>query len=172
MTYRILLPLLLAAACSPAPDALPGDPKAVAAEIRAANAALLDALNAHDIPGVLAFYETGPQFRYVGCTNVIQTSAVFGSIITGYHRSHPDVTYDMAVIGVEVLDRDGGIATLSGESDSLELLTTRVWRRGADGAWKVAYEHESWPGCEPPVRPHPGTAVGDTAALETPPTRD
>jgi ketosteroid isomerase-like protein len=172
MTYRILLPLLLVAACSPASDALPGDRKVVADEIRAANVALLDALNAHDIPGVLAFYETGPQFQYVGCTNVIRTSAVFGSIIAGYHRSHPDVTYDMAVIGLEVLDRDGGIATLAGESDSLKLLTTRVWRRGADDAWKVAYEHESWPGCEPPALPHPGTAVGDTATLEPLPARD
>jgi len=173
MTYRFLVPLLLVAACSPASETLSeSDRNAVAGEIRAANVALLEALNAHDIPRVLDLYETGPQFHYVGCTNVIQTSAVFGSIVAGYHKSHPDVTYEMAVTGLVVLDRDNGVATLLGESDSLKLFTTRVWRRSEDGSWKVAYEHESWPGCSAPALPHPGTIPGDTLSLEPPPTGD
>ncbi|HKJ01050.1 MAG TPA: nuclear transport factor 2 family protein [Longimicrobiales bacterium] len=167
---RFLLVLLLATGCTPASTALSdAGRKAVADEVRAANGALVDALNAHDADGVLALYETGPQFQYVGCTSVIPTSDVFGSITRGYLRQHPDVTYGMVVTALEVLDRDVAVSTLQGESDSLQLFTTRVWRRGEDGSWKVAYEHESWPGCKAPTMPHPGTAPGDTAGLEPAP---
>jgi len=164
---RFLLVLLLATGCTPASTALSdAERKAATDEVRAANGALLDALNAHDADRVLALYETGPQFQYVGCTSVIPTSDVFASITRGYLRQHPDVTYRMTVTALQVLDRDVAVSTLQGESGSLQLFTTRVWRRSEDGAWKVAYEHESWPGCNPPAMPHPGTAPGDTTSLQ------
>jgi len=166
----ILSTLLLLAACSPSPGPLSdAERDAIVGEVRTANAALLEALNAHDVERVLAFYEDGPQFRYVGCTSMIQTSDVFRAVITGYHRNRPDVTYEMAVTDLAVLDRNAAVATLLGESASLELFTTRVWRRGEEGSWKIAYEHESWPGCDPPKLPHPGTIPGDTLALEPSP---
>ena len=167
---RFLLTLLLAAACTPAQQALTdADRDAVTGQVRDANVALVDALNAHDVPTVLDFYESGPQFEYVGCTQIIPTSDVFRSIVAGYHRARPDVTWEMAVTRLEVLDRNAAVAMLQGESDSLKLFTTRIWRRNADGAWKIAYEHESWPGCKPPALPHPGTIPGDTLLLEPPP---
>jgi len=167
---RFLLVLLIAAGCTPTATALSdADRKAITGEVYTANVALVDALNAHDAPQVLDFYEAGPQFQYVGCTSIIQTSAVFGAITTGYLKDKTDVTYEMAVTGLEVLNRDAAVATLQGESDSLKLFTTRVWRRGDNGAWKIAYEHESWPGCKPPSLPHPGTVPGDTTSMNPAP---
>lgn len=163
---KFLLALLLAAACTPAQQALTdAERDAATGGVRDANVELMDALNAHDVPRILDFYETGPQFEYVGCTQIIPTSDVFRAITNGYHRQRPDVTYEMVVTRLEVLDRNAAVATLQGETDSLAMFTTRIWRRNAEGAWKIAYEHESWPGCKEPVMPHPGTAAGDTASL-------
>ena len=171
MNHRSLVPLLLLAACSPTSNTLSeSDSRAVVAEVTSANMELLEALNAHDAPAVLAFYETGPQFQYIGCTSIVPTSDVFGAITAGYLRMRPDVTYEMTVTGLQVLNRNAAVATLTGESDSLKLFTTRVWRRGDDDRWKIAYEHESWPGCDPPPLPHPGTIPDDTRLLDPPPT--
>ena len=165
----LLSALLLAAACTPAGAPTSGPERDEAAEeIGSANMALIGALNAHDADSILSFYDSTASFTYLGCTSMLQGGHTFAGIVRGYHKMRPDVTWEVGISSLDVLDADVAVVSLQGESDSLQLFTTRVWKRGEDGRWRVAYEHESWPGCSPPRAPHPGINPGDSLSMDFP----
>ncbi len=182
MTTTQALPLLFALATACAPDPAPsmdaqgngkeaGPRDAVASEVRAASMALVEAMNAHVPDSILAFYDLGADFTYVGCTNFTFAGETFADIVMGYHLANPEVRYDMAVQSVRVLGPDAAVVSLRGTSSpDLELFTTRVMKRGEDGRWRVTWEHESWPACPAPMAMHPGTVADDPAATEPPAT--
>lgn len=162
------LPLaVLVAACAPASGPLSdAQTRAVDREVREASAALVDAMNAHEADTILSFYRLDDAFTYVGCTGMTFQASVFEGLLRGYHRNNPDAETAMSVQRLRVLDAGTAVVTLQGSSGDIEaLFTTRVFQRGDEGGWQVVYEHESWPGCPDPVRPHPGSLPGDTVSL-------
>ncbi len=156
MTPSRTLPLLLlAAACAPAPAAFTGVQRdAVAAEARAATLALVDALNAHDADSILTFYSLDDDFTQVACTDFVFGGQGFAGLTRSLHANYRDAVYDMSVVSVRVLGPDAAVVSLRGTMLA-PLFVTRVLRRGENGRWLVAWEHESWPGCPDPTAPHP-----------------
>jgi hypothetical protein len=66
---------------------------------------------------------------------------------------------------VQVLSPTAAVALQRGSSSRAPaLFWTRVLVK-EDGRWVITYEHQSWPGCDPPPAPHPYTAPGDSAGL-------
>lgn len=157
-TRPLALAALLTVAC--VPDGGPvsfsdEDRAAAAAEARAASLALLDALNSHDGDAILAFYDLDDDFTYVACTNFMFGGRGYAGLTRSLHANYDDAGYDMAVQSVRVLGRDVAVVSLQG-TFLAPLFVTRVLRRNAEGRWLVTWEHESWPGCDEPVRMHPG----------------
>lgn len=167
MTRIRFLPLaVLVAACTSGASLSDSQKQAVDREVREVSAALVDALNAHDADAILGFYSLDDDFTYVGCTGFTFQASVFESLLRGYHRAHPDAETAMSVQRLRVLTPETAVVSLQGPSGDLEaLFTTRVLQKNAQGEWKVVYEHESWPDCSEPVRPHPGSAPGDSVPL-------
>lgn len=166
MKPKHLLPLLLLAAACSAPEGLSdADRQGIEAQVRAATAELQSALNAHDPDAILAHYSLDVDFVYVGCTNSMFGGELFGNIVGQYHRTNTEATYEYAVQSVRVLGPASAVVSLQGAAGPLEMFVTRALVRGDDGAWRIAYEHESWPGCAAPRAPHPGTAPGDTSLV-------
>lgn len=165
---RVLPLLLLAAACVPAPATFTdAERDAAAAEVRVASLALVDALNAHDADSILTFYSLDDDFTQVACTGFVFGGKGFASLTRSLHANYRDAVYDMAVDGVRVLGPDAAVASLRGTMLA-PLFVTRVLRRGENGRWLVAWEHESWPGCPNPTTSHAGSLTGDTAIAESP----
>jgi len=166
MTPSRLLPLLLLlASCNgPAPSTGGAGREALEAEVRAASQALLDALNAHDADAILAFYALGEDFTQVACTEVRRGGQGFANLTRAFHTQFRDAVYDMRIAGVRIVGADGAVVSLEGEL-LRPYFVTRVLERGADGRWLVTWEHQSWPGCEPPPAPHPGTGPDASAEI-------
>ncbi|GMV05350.1 MAG: hypothetical protein AMXMBFR53_16290 [Gemmatimonadota bacterium] len=167
MNARLLPLALLVASCAPAPASFTdGERGAVVEEVRAASFALQDALNAHDPDAILSHYALDADFVYVGCTNYMFGGDLFGTIVAGYHRQHPEATWDLSVQSLRALGPGAAVVSLQGRGGPLsDLFVTRVLEKDEGGRWLVVHEHESWPGCSAPAAPHPGTAPGDTAAI-------
>jgi hypothetical protein len=85
----------------------------------------------------------------------------FSSRVGVYYEANPEVEFHQEVLRVQVLSPTVAVAALTGGSSEAEaLFWTEVLVREADG-WKIAHEHESWPGCSPPSSPHPFTVPGE-----------
>jgi len=157
--------LVLAAGCSPATTSLPqGERATVEAAARAMGEALLEALNAHEVDRILAFYDRGDDFTYVACTRVMRGGAGLDPVLRALHHATRDDAYEMDIARVRVVDRTAAVLLFEGTFTG-PLFVSRLVEKGADGAWRITYEHESWPGCEGPDTPHPGTAPGDTVGM-------
>lgn len=164
-----ILPLLLAAACapgaSPAAQAGSADPLKleVAAAVNAVTDSIAEAMNVHDADRILAFYDPSPDFVYVSCTDVLVGGEMFANITRSLHVQRKGVTYDITPAGTTVLGPDAAVVALRTESSdtlaSNPVFTTRVLSKGADGRWRVVYQHQSWPGCKAPRPPHPLTGA-------------
>lgn len=171
------LPLLLAAACAPStsPPTQAGSADPVKEEVAAAVSAVTDsitaAMNAHDADRILAFFDPGPDFVYVSCTDVVFGGEMFANITRSLHAQRKGVTYDITPIGTTVLGPDAAVVALRTEStDTLAsnpVFTTRALSKGTDGKWRIVYQHQSWPGCKPPRPPHPGASLEELEAADT-----
>lgn len=160
-----LLLLLAAAACAPAPAPFTdADRTAAAEEARAASLELVAALNTHDADAILAHYDLDADFTYVACTNFFFGGDGYAAMTRSLHANYGEASYDLGVQSVRVLTPDVAVVSLQG-SFLASLFVTRVLRRSAEGRWLVTWEHESWPGCEDPRPPHPGTAPEEAAAM-------
>lgn len=162
----LLLCALAAAACAPASPVLSEPERAeLVAEVQAATDSLTAALQAHDVERILGFIDLDGAFVYASCTEFLYGAGLYANITGSYHAARKDVTYEFRVTSTRVLGPQTAVVTL--ESDSSEptasnpVLTTNVLAKGADGRWRVAYQHQSWPGCPPPKAPHPMTTAPD-----------
>jgi len=168
---RILVPFLivsLAASCRFTSSALSEKSRqAVVEEITEAVGRLEEAMNANDAARVLDFYEIDADFIYVSCTDVFLGTR-YRTVAGLYFRPSRGVTFDLELVQLKVLSADAAVATIVGSSNRApHLFWTQVWIRDEDRGWLITQVHQSWPGCEEPRAPHPGTAVPDT--LELPP---
>jgi len=152
--------------CQAQPAALTDEARReVDAQVRAASASLLEAMNAGDAPGVMGFYRDDPSFYYLGCTDYILGSEDFRRIVTPFYRPDAPVTFDLGVVATQVLAPDVAVVSLRGSSSvAPSLFFTQVWVNEA-GAWKVSAEHESWPACPESRGPHPFTGAAEDASL-------
>ena len=176
MRPTLILPLVVvaAAACAPAASTLSDqDREVLVAEVRSTTDSLTEALQAHDVDRILAFFDLDGAFVYAACTEFRYGGDLHASVTGSYHAARKDVTYEFRVTSARVLGPTTAVVTL--ESDSSEptasnpVLTTNVLDKGADGRWRVAHQHQSWPGCRPPAAAHPmttpdevGSEPGDT----------
>lgn len=152
----------LVAGCGPAPevapDALPqSDLQEITAQVDSTVASLYEAMNAHDDERVMAHYLPTDDFLYVGVSDAVQGWQAFSSIMAPWYRAHPDVVFEYQVMHIQVLSRGTATVTVRGSSTEAPHL---MWTRtlvNHEGQWRIALEHESWPGGEAPSGNHPGT---------------
>ncbi|MGD2134837.1 MAG: nuclear transport factor 2 family protein [Gemmatimonadales bacterium] len=160
MRYRllILIAALAALGCSARPGQLGEAERAVIVrDVRQAIDDLFAAMNAHDADAVLAHYRAVDDFAYVGVTDLQVGPEPFSARMRTWHDAHPDVVFDHQIVHIQVLSPTVAVAVVRGSSTDAEVLTwTQVFVRD-DGAWRIAHEHEAWPGSEPTRGPHPGT---------------
>ena len=161
--------LVAATACTaPSQGGSAYDAEAAEAEVRAASLALLGALNDHDADAILAHYLLDDDFTQVVCTEVRVGGSTFAAITRAFHAQFPDAVYDMRVSALRMLGSDVAVVSLEGTMTG-PLFISRVLHRTGDGRWLVAWEHSSWPGCEAPRPPHPGTGPEAGSAPEAVP---
>lgn len=168
MTLRAkrLLPVaLLVSACASAPPFTPADREALASEVRATLAELTEAINDHELERVAALYTDAPEFLFLGCTSAITGGARFKQVVVPTYGPGRGATFVQRVARVQVLSPTAAVALQRGSSSRAPaLFWTRVLVK-EDGRWVITYEHQSWPGCDPPKQPHPSMAPGDSAGL-------
>lgn len=166
---RLVASLLLAplvASCAPSATPLTEkDRQAIVEEVTEAVGRLRDAMNAHDAERVMSFYDIGPDFIYVSCTDFFLGTR-YRTVASLYFRPSRGVTFEQELVQVKVLAPDAAVATIRGSSSQApHLFWTQVWVRKADGGWIITQAHQSWPGCLEPRSPHPGTAISDSTDL-------
>ena len=160
----ILAVTLLAAACAPAPFT-DTDRAAVASEVTDALTELTEAMNRHDPEAVVSFYAEDPDFLYLGCTDYVTGGATFRQMAGPYYHPDSEVVFEQQIVSIQVMSPTAVTVAQTGSStDSEALFWTQVLTK-RDGSWIITYEHESWPGCNPPSAPHPMTTASDSAAL-------
>ena len=160
------LAIPLAVACSPEPEPFTQAQKnALAVEVRETLSGLTDAMNSHDPDSVMAYFRQSEEFLYLGCTYFMLGWETFSPRVWSYYIANPTVTFQQEVIRVQVLSPTVAVAALQGASSEAEALFWTEVLVKEDGAWHIAHEHESWPGCSPPSNPHPLTAAEDTTGL-------
>lgn len=161
MGYRSIVPIvvLLAAACRTGAPALGEAERAVVVrEVRRAIDDLFTGMNAHDADAVLDRYRTGDDFAYVGVTDPQVGPEPFTAHTRAWHQTHPDVQFEHEIVHIQVLNSTAAVAVVRGSStEAPTLVWTQVYVRDGDGVWRIAHEHEAWPGSEPARGPHPGT---------------
>ena len=163
--------LASAGACTP-PSSTLSEPTraALVAEVRAVTDSLRDAMNAHDPDRFEAFFDLDAQFVYGSCAEFLMGGGDFAGITRAYHMAKKDVVVDVQLVSVRILGPDAAVAGLlmsaSDPAASNPVLTTNVLAKGADGRWRIVYQHQSWPNCSPPTAPHPMTSGVDEGELE------
>jgi len=160
MNHRaVTLAALLLAACAPRSSELNDQTRAATVkEIRQAVDDLFDAMNAHDAERVLRRYQESDDFAYVGVNDVEVGWETFQQRTRQWYQQHPEDTFEHTLLHVHVLSPTVAVAIVRGSSsDAPQLAWTEVFVR--DGRrWKIAHEHEAWPGATPiGTAPHPGT---------------
>ena len=161
-----ILAIPLAVACSPEPEHITQAEKdALAVEVRETLSGLTEAMNSHDPDRVMAYFRQSEEFLYLGCTYFMLGWETFSPRVWSYHVANPKVIFQQEVVSIQVLSPTVAVAALQGGSTEAEALFWTEVLIKEDGAWLIAQEHESWPGCAPPPNPHPFTAAEDTTGL-------
>jgi hypothetical protein len=161
-----VLSIPLAVACHSEPEPMTQAQKdALEVEVRETLSDLTEAMNSHDPDRVMAYFRQSEEFLYLGCTYFMVGWKTFSPRVWSYHVANPEVVFHQEVVGVQVLSPTVAVAALQGGSTEAEALFWTEVLVKEDGAWLVAYEHESWPGCSPPPTPHPFTTMEDTTGV-------
>ena len=161
------LPLILATACRSDGESFGQEQaEALEVEVRETLAGLTEAMNQHDPDRVLGYYKESERFLYLGCTYFMLGWETFSPRAWSYHVANPQVVFHQEVVEVQVVGPTVAVAALQGGSSEAEALFWTEVLVKEDGAWKITYEHESWPGCPPPPTPHPFTTGEDMPGME------
>ena len=157
-----ILPLTWGCSAAPLTDA---ERQAVVDEVTDVMAELNDAMNAHEPERVVAFYSDDPGFLALTCTGFISGGSTFKAMTGPTYGPKRGRTFQQQVVRVQVLSATAAVVSQRGSSSTAPwLFWTRVLSKDS-GRWIITYEHQSWPGCSPPVDPHPTTTPSDSAAL-------
>jgi hypothetical protein len=90
----------------------------------------------------------------------------FSTLVAPYYRAATDVTFQREILQIQLVGTDVAVVTLRGSSsEAPALFWTQVLVREEGGAWLIAHEHESWPGCDEPAPLHP-TGAGLDRGVE------
>ncbi|MCJ7629825.1 MAG: nuclear transport factor 2 family protein [Longimicrobiales bacterium] len=169
MRNLVLLAILavpLAVACNPQPEPFTQAEKDVlAVEVRETLAGLTEAMNNHDPDAVMAYFRQNEEFLYLGCTYSMLGWETFSPRVWSYTVANPQVTFQRDVVRIQVLSPTAAVAMLQGASTEAEALFWTEVLVKEDGAWVIAHEHESWPGCPQPINPHPFTTMEEVSGL-------
>lgn len=170
MQVRVLAAVTVAAllvACQNAPSssaqsdtdkAQITDNAQITAQANKAVDGLFDAMNAHDPDRIASHYLLDRSFAYLECTEFRMGGEGYGRLIQDWYPTHKDVTFKHIILHTIPLAPTVAVVSSRGSaSDAGELFWTQVLKKGTDGTWRVAYEHESWAGCPKPAAPHPMT---------------
>ncbi|MGD2124153.1 MAG: nuclear transport factor 2 family protein [Gemmatimonadota bacterium] len=154
------------AACEPVQDSLDRSQKEIlTAEVLESLTGLTTAMNAHDPDQVFEYYRQNEDFLYLGCTDLMAGWETFSPRASSYYMANPLVTFQRETVHVQILSPAVAVATLRGSSSEVEALFWTQVLVKEEGTWRIAHEHESWPGCSPPSGSHPLTSPADTVGL-------
>ncbi|MFH1764639.1 MAG: nuclear transport factor 2 family protein [Gemmatimonadota bacterium] len=161
-----ILSIPLAVACNPQPEPFTQTQTDVlAAEVAETLAGLTEAMNSHDPDRVMAYFRQSEEFLYLGCTYFMLGWETFSPRAWSYTVANPHVTFQREVVRIQVLSPTVAVAALQGASTEAEaLFWTEVLVKEA-GSWLIAHEHESWPGCPPPLVAHPFTTMEEMTGM-------
>jgi hypothetical protein len=122
---------------------------------------LFAAMNAGDVDGLLAYYSESPGFISAGISEVVPSREVFAGRARVWYPANPEVQFTHELVGVRPLAPTVALTVIRGGSTTAPfLLWTQTWVLEEDGIWRIAAEHESWPDCGEPIRPHSMTGEG------------
>jgi uncharacterized protein (TIGR02246 family) len=128
----------------------------LSAEVRGVMEELNAAMNAHDPDRLFKLYLDSEAFVYVGCTDPLFGFESFSVRVGPYYRANSDVTFEQEILQIQILNGGAAVVTMRGSSsEAPALFWSEVLVKGNDGAWRIAHEHESWPGCPDPAPLHP-----------------
>jgi hypothetical protein len=149
----------------------PAREAALREEVRGTLYGLTEAMNSHDPDQIFRYYRGDGEFLYLGCTEIVLSWEAFSDRARTFYRANPEVTFQQEVVRIQVLSPTVAVAaSRGGSTDAEDLFWTQVLVRGSEG-WRVAYEHESWPGCSPAPAAHPFTTP-DSMSGDVPPMVD
>ena len=165
LLIALLLPISFLACTASSGPLSDNERQAVVEEVSDAVGQLREAMNAFDADRVMSFYADGPDFIYVGCTE-LHFGETYSNIASLYYRPSRGVTFEQELVQVKVLGPATAVVTMRGSSSQApHLFWTQIWVRNADGGWAITHTHQSWPGCNEPRGGHPGTSTPDSAGL-------
>lgn len=157
----IVLTMLVVGGCQPASrertdELTDAQRDEIASQVKEAVDGLFVAMNARDPDRVLSHYVEDDDFAYVGTINLRPGREGFASMVRAYYPRHPEVTFTHRIVHTQVLSPTTAVVFSQGGSSDVEFLAwTHVLVRREGGRWLITYEHEAWPGAEPPSQ-HPG----------------
>jgi uncharacterized protein (TIGR02246 family) len=153
----LLLAALAATGCQPASTELTeSEREAITTKVNEVVTGLFDAMNAHDAERLLGHYVDDGDFAYVAALSVRPGLEGFSAMVRAYYPERTDLTFTHRILYTQVLSPTAAVVFTEGASSEIDhLVWTHVLVRVEDGSWRIAYEHEAWPGAEPPSR-HPG----------------
>lgn len=162
LLFLAVLSSLLVVSCQSNPGPLDQERKnAIIREVEETLSGLTQAMNSQEAEEVLGYFRESEEFLYLGCTDYLMGWEAFSRRVGFYYEANPEVEFHQEILRVQVLSPTVVVAALTGGSTKAEaLFWTEVLVREADG-WKIAHEHESWPGCPAPSSPHPFTVPGE-----------
>jgi ketosteroid isomerase-like protein len=157
--FAVTGPLILSLIACGSPDGQRPDVSAITSEVEAAVGSFFQAMNAHDGDAVIGHYVGPENFLYAGITNVAVDWETWSGQVQAWYRANSDVEFTHELMSIQVVAPTVAVATVRGSSSEAEaLLWTQVWAKDAEtGRWLITTEHESWPECVDPPRPHVGT---------------
>jgi ketosteroid isomerase-like protein len=131
-------------------DAHAGREVAAPPGVEAVIEALFDGVRAGDPDAVMAAYSRGDGFVYVGCTTARLGIEAMERMTAMYHGQAGARSATYELLSVRPVGADAAVVTARGSVGGAgSLHWTWVLEREAEG-WRIAHEHESWPGCEAP----------------------
>ncbi len=158
-TAAALAAVTALAACQqpPATELTDSQRDAIVSEVNETVDQVFEAMNSHDAERLMTHYLQSGDFAYAGVTDVKLGFDLFSRVVSPWYVANPEVTFEHEIVQTSALSPTTAVALVRGKSTVSEaLLWTQVYVK-QDGKWLIAHEHESWPMCVEPPRPHPMT---------------
>ena len=163
----LLVPAIsLAVGCNPEEGGLTqAETDLLVVEVAETLDGMTEAMNSHDPDRVAAYFRQSEKFLYLGCTDFMLGWETFSPRLWSYTVANPYVTFQREPVSIQILSPTAAVAALRGSSTEADALFWTEVLVKEDGSWRIAQEHESWPGCPPPSVPHPFTSMEEMTEI-------